>query len=262
MSPACMPVTRDPSAVTTDPGGGTRPCSRMWSTSGSRTTRKPSTLARIQPGRSTTATRPISSALDIPVTCRTGSATAAASSCSSLTTALASARLTCGPGLTHRTPVEIASSQSIICPLLTTTRYDPGPAPGDTAMPAGSPSPAATARPAAATARSQAAEARSAAAAARQGRRHRVDRARRADQFAALGDLVGHEGEGQDVAAGIGSDPGQARHLAQVAGLAPDHAERGRPEAAEHALPGGEGAGETGHRHAGDGGPQRRWPAG
>src|SRR5215831_12615103 len=242
MSPACTPVTRDPSVVTTEPGGGTRPCSRRWSTSGSRTTRKPSTLARIQPGRSTTATRPISSALDIPVTCRTGSATAAASSCSSLTTALASARLTCGPGLTHRTPVEIASSQSIICPLLTTTRYDPGPAPADAAIPAGSPS-AATA-------------ARSAAAAARQGRRHRVDRARRADQLAPLGDLVGHEGEGQDVAAGVGGDSGQARHLAQVAGLGPDHAQRGRPEAAEHALPWGEGAGESGHRHAGDGGAQ------
>ena len=94
MSPACTPVTRDPSAVTTEPGGGTRPCSRRWSTSGSRTTRKPSTLARIHPGRSTTATRPMSSVLDIPVTSRTGSATAAASSCSSLTTALASARLT------------------------------------------------------------------------------------------------------------------------------------------------------------------------
>src|SRR6516225_1228500 len=236
MSPACMPVTRDPSAVTTEPGGGTRPCSRMWSTSGSRTTRKPSTLARIQPGRSTTATRPISSALDIPVTCRTGSATAAASSCSSLTTALASARLTCGPGLTHRTPVEIASSQSIICPLLTTTRYDPGPAPGDAAIPAGPPS---------------------TAAAARERRRHRVDRARRAGQLAALGDLVGHEGEGQDVPAGVGSDPRQARHLPEVSGLGPDHAQRGWAEAAEHALPGGERAGEPRHRHAGDGGPQR-----
>src|SRR5215472_12407705 len=236
MSPACMPVTRDPSAVTTEPGGGTRPCSRRWSTSGSRTTRKPSTLARIQPGRSTTATRPISSALDIPVTCRTGSATVAASSCNSLTTALASARLTCGPGLTHRTPVEMASSQSIICPLLTTTRYDPGPAPGDTAMPVGP---------------------RSTAAAARERRRHRVDRARRAGQLAALGDLVRHEGEGQDMAAGVGGDAGQARHIAQVAGLGPHHAQCGRPEAAEHALPGGEGPGEPGHRHAGDGGPQR-----
>src|SRR5262249_61279022 len=129
-----------------------------------------------------------------PATAPLAGRTAAASSCSSLTTALASARLTCGPGLTHRTPVEIASSQSIICPLLTTTRYDPGPAPGDAAIPGGSPSAAAAVR--------------SAAAAARQGRRHRVDRARRADQLAALGDLVGHEREGQDVAAGIGGDSG------------------------------------------------------
>src|SRR5215470_19566279 len=164
----------------------------------------------------------MSSAPAIPVTWRTGSATVAASSCSSLTTALASVRLTCGPGLTHRTPVEIASSQSIICPLLTTTRYDPGPAPGDAAMPVGSPS---------------------TAAAARERRSHRVDRARRAGQLAALGDLVRHEGERQDVAAGIGGDSGQARHIAQVAGLRPDHAQRGRPEAAEHALPWGEGAG-------------------
>src|SRR5215510_5292477 len=165
-------------------------------------------LARIQPGRSTTATRPMSSAPDIPVTCRTGSATASASSCSSLTTALASARLTCGPGRTHRTPVEIANSQSIICPLLTTPRYDPGPAPGDAAVPPGSPGRRA-----------------SAAAAPCERRRHRVDRARRADQLAVLGDLIGHECEGQDVAAGVGGDPGQARHLAQVAGLGPDHAQ-------------------------------------
>ena len=51
-------------------------------------------LARIQPGRSTTATCPPSSVLAIPVTCRTGSMTVAASSCNSETTPLASARLT------------------------------------------------------------------------------------------------------------------------------------------------------------------------
>ena len=94
MSPACMPVTRDPRVPTTEPGAGTRPCSRRCSTSGSSTKRKPSMLARIQPGRSTTATCPPSSVLAIPVTCRTGSMTVAASSCSSETTPLASARLT------------------------------------------------------------------------------------------------------------------------------------------------------------------------
>ena len=74
-----MPVTRDPTAVTTDPGDrdpadppepapGAR--SLSCSTSGSSTTRKPSTFALIQPGRSTTATRPIAPLLpaDIPVT--------------------------------------------------------------------------------------------------------------------------------------------------------------------------------------------------
>ena len=45
-----MPVTREPTAVITEPGGGAVPRSRRCSTSGSSTTRKPSTLARIQPG--------------------------------------------------------------------------------------------------------------------------------------------------------------------------------------------------------------------
>ena len=64
--------------------------------SGSSTTRKPSTLARIQPGRSTTATCPAaSSVLDIPVTSRTGrSSVARTGSRNSATTCLASARLT------------------------------------------------------------------------------------------------------------------------------------------------------------------------
>ena len=42
---------------------------------------------------------------------------------SSATTARASRRLTCGPGLAHLTPVEMATSQSIICPLLTPPPY-------------------------------------------------------------------------------------------------------------------------------------------
>ena len=50
----------------------------------------------------------------MPVSSRTGSATAAASCLSSATTFLASAMLTCGPGLTQRTPVDVATCQSII----------------------------------------------------------------------------------------------------------------------------------------------------
>ena len=69
-----MPVTRDPTEVITDPGRdpadppGAR--SLSCSTSGSRTTRKPSTFALIHPGLSTTAIRPSewSRAADIPVT--------------------------------------------------------------------------------------------------------------------------------------------------------------------------------------------------
>ena len=45
-----MPVTLDPTAPITEPAGGAVPVSRMWATSGSSTTRNPSTLARIQPG--------------------------------------------------------------------------------------------------------------------------------------------------------------------------------------------------------------------
>jgi len=74
MSPAWMPVTRDPTAVITEPArGATGPPgarSRNCSTSGSSTTRKPSTFALIQPGLSTTATSPSvpSPAADNPVT--------------------------------------------------------------------------------------------------------------------------------------------------------------------------------------------------
>ena len=109
-----MPVTRDPTAVITDPDGGAVPFSRMCSTRGSSTTRNPSTLARIQPGRSTTAIRPPSFAPGSPVTSRTGSWTEAASLRSSATTFLASAMLTAGPGRAHLTPVDVATFQSII----------------------------------------------------------------------------------------------------------------------------------------------------
>ncbi len=90
-----MPVTREPTAVITEPGCGAPGLfSAIFLASGSSTTRKPSTLARIQPGLSTTATFPSSADPGRPVSSRTGSATAAASWRSSATTFLASAMLT------------------------------------------------------------------------------------------------------------------------------------------------------------------------
>src|SRR5580693_10164864 len=118
-----MPVTLDPTAVMTEPACGTLPPSAIFCTSGSSTTRKPSTFARIQPGRSTTATRPSSGEPGKPVSSRTGSATSSASCRSSATTFLASAILTGGPGLTQRTPVAVATCQSIICVVLTPPPY-------------------------------------------------------------------------------------------------------------------------------------------
>ena len=121
-----MPVTREPTDEMTEPPGiPLPPRSAMCWTSGSNTTRKPSTLARIQPGRSTTATRPSSGAPGRPVSSRTGSATSAASCRSSATTVRASLSETCGPGRTQRTPVAVATFQSIICALLTPPPYVP-----------------------------------------------------------------------------------------------------------------------------------------
>src|SRR6185437_10189410 len=93
------------------------------SASGSSTVRNPPTLALIQPGRSTTATGPTAPWLVSPVNSRTGCWTTAVRPRNSATTARASARLTCGPCLANRTPVEIATSQSIICALLTGLPY-------------------------------------------------------------------------------------------------------------------------------------------
>ncbi len=59
----------------------------------------------------------------MPVSACTGSDTVAASARNSATTALASPRLTCGPGRANLVPVEMATSQSIICPLLTPPPY-------------------------------------------------------------------------------------------------------------------------------------------
>src|SRR5581483_457511 len=207
MSPACIPVTFDPTVVTTEPNSGTRPFSRRCSASGSSTTRKPSTFALIQPGRSTTATWPVSCAPVSPVTRWTGSATTADSSRSSVTTARASDRPTGGPGRTNLTPVEMATSQSIICPLLTPPRYVPAEA------------------------------AWSAAATPGERGGHRIDRVRRVGELFGV-EFVRHEGEYKQVPAGVVDEPGQARHLGQVAGLGPHDSQRGGPEAAEHAPAG------------------------
>ena len=119
-----MPVARDPIVPKTEPAAGTAlPRSASLSASGSSTTRNPPTLALIQPGRSTTATGPTAPWLVSPVNSRTGCWTTAVRPRSSATTARASARLTCGPCLANRTPVEIATSQSIICALLTVLPY-------------------------------------------------------------------------------------------------------------------------------------------
>src|ERR1700734_3532483 len=124
ISPACTPVTREPTTPTTDPAAGTTLLrSESFSASGSRTTRNPPTFALIHPGRSTTATGPTEPWLVSPVTSRTGCCTTAVRPRSSAPTARASARLTCGPCLANRTPVEIAVSQSIICVLLTVLPY-------------------------------------------------------------------------------------------------------------------------------------------
>src|SRR5580704_5067076 len=227
-----MPVTREPTAVITDPpGAGARSCRR--STSGSSTTRNPSTLARIQPGRSTIAILPPSAGPAIPVSCRTGSCTAAASSRSSATTFLASARLTSGPGRAQRTPVEVATSQSIICALLTPPPYVPRPPGAD---------PAATRPPAGPG---------SAAAAAGQLGRELVDEAAGLGE-PVLGHPVGHERESQQLAVARVGHSGQRRDVAQVAGLGPDQAERRRPGRAEYAAARGQRPGKARYRQAGD----------
>src|SRR5580692_12920017 len=123
MRPACTPVTRAPTEPITWPPGIELARSDSLSARGSSTTWNPPTLALIHPGRSTTATGPTEPWLVSWVTSRTGCWTTVVRPRSSATTARASARLTCGPCLANRTPVEIARSQSIICALLTLLPY-------------------------------------------------------------------------------------------------------------------------------------------
>jgi hypothetical protein len=68
--PVSTAVTREPMAWLTPVGGPPRLASSL-SSSGNSSTRKPSAFARIQPGRSITATTALPVGACIPVTART-----------------------------------------------------------------------------------------------------------------------------------------------------------------------------------------------
>jgi len=89
-----MPVTRDPTAVITDPAGGGRAPLLHVHHQRVEHDPEPVDVGADPPARSTTATLPPSPEPGSPVTSRTGSCTAAASPRSSATTFLASAMLT------------------------------------------------------------------------------------------------------------------------------------------------------------------------
>src|SRR5690606_24781197 len=125
IAPTCMPVTREPTACTTmlpaPPRGPGARRSVICSISGSSTTRKPSTFARIHPGRSTIVAGSGSSSDAMPVNSRTWPWAIFDSARSSATASRASAWLTCGPGLTSRVPAWTATFQSIIEALMYST---------------------------------------------------------------------------------------------------------------------------------------------
>ncbi len=113
--PTSTPVTLPPTAPRTAPPGVPLRRSCILSSSGLSSSRKPATLARTQPGRSTTRTgvscAPASPSRVKPRTC---SSEALACLRSSVTTARASSRLTSGPGRTKRVAVATARFQSTI----------------------------------------------------------------------------------------------------------------------------------------------------
>ena len=82
--------------------------------SGAITVAKPSALAWIQPGRSTTSTGAVVLAATRPVNSRTSGVERSAPARSSSTASVASVRVTCGPSPTSRDPTRTARSQSII----------------------------------------------------------------------------------------------------------------------------------------------------
>src|SRR5690625_3031379 len=110
-----MPVTRDPTAPTRFVPGAAFSVrlSFICSRAGSSTTRNPSTLARIHPGRSTTTAGPVGTRGFNPVKSLTCPAATVESSRNCATACRASDSSTCGPGRTRRTPVLTATSQSI-----------------------------------------------------------------------------------------------------------------------------------------------------
>ena len=130
-----MPVTREPTAAITEPARGRgAPLPQVL---GERVEHDPEAVhVGPDPARPVDDRDPaaVLAGPDMPVTARTGSATVAASCAQFRDHRLASARLTWGPGRAQRTPVEMATSQSIICPLLTpppyvvaaVVRYGPG----------------------------------------------------------------------------------------------------------------------------------------
>src|ERR1700727_1216140 len=242
MRPAWTPVTRAPTQPITWPPGTQLRRSAILSASGSSTTWNPPTLALIHPGRSTTATGPTEPWLVSWVTSRTGCWTTVVRPRSSATTARASVRLTCGPCLANRTPVEIAVSQSIICVLLTVLPYVLAGANGrcDRRFPAR----------------------RLLAAASREPGGGRVDRVGRVLQQAGPGHLRCHDREDQQPAAAVVGEAGQRGDRRQVPGLGPHHPAGGSAgqaaDPAEVAVARRDRPGEARHRQTGDDRPKLR----
>src|SRR5215469_9338762 len=190
-------------------------------------------FAVIQPGRSTTATFPSPSPL-MPVSERTGSATAAACSRSSATTRRASPMVTCGPGLTQRIAVDAATFQSIIDVLLTPPRYVVGISGRRRSQRVPAIAPASG----------------SAAAAARQDGRKLAKRVLRLEPQL-LADPVAHEREREYLPVLRVGQAGHRGDAGEVAGLRPHQAECRSAERPEEAA-GTERAVKARHRQAGE----------
>src|SRR5579875_3324089 len=231
-----MPVNREPTPISR-PGAAAAPLRwRICSASGSSTTRNPSTLARIQPGLSTTATLPGVILPGSPVTSRTGPSTAVARSRSSATACRASARLTCGPGRAQRTPVDTARSQSIICPLFTLPPYvvaRPGPPPAWPASCRGESGRMRAPRPGTAVMDGRHALP---APAGGEGGSGGVERGGRGTEVGGFRYPARVHVEGEQPAVAVVGEAGQGGHRGQVAGLRPDDAEGGPADGPEHAV--------------------------
>ncbi len=220
--PSSTPVTLPPTAPSTAPPGVSPRRSCILSSSGLSSSRKPATFARTQPGRSTTRTGVSCGGPSVPIRVkpRTCSSDALACRRSSATMALASSRLTSGPGRTSRVAVATARFQSTISapPMLVmrqpyvSAAAGAGSDGGGTAVECG---PRVVAGPL--DGRAQPAAATSAAAAVRQGRRRGGPGPSGRPWRSAV--LRGQEGEGQQAAVGVhdrageGVDAGQGARL-------------------------------------------------